>query len=326
MKILLRVTKVLVPFALAAVILYLVFRNVDFAEFFSNLSQVNYWWVFLSIILSIVAYLARAYRWNILLRPVGYHVKIYPATLIILVAYLANLALPRVGELIRCSLLKRYESIPINVSLGTVISERIADVLGLLILLVAALLLEFDILTGFLMSALDIEFGKLIPLFAGAFLIAGMAVLAMVILWRTGRLPEKVKNFLIGMRDGMISVTRLENKMGFVVSTAVLWIVYYLMSYTIIFSLPATSHLDMTAGLMLLVVGGIAIALPVQSGFGTYHAMVAGLLLIYEIEETTGLFLATLLHTSQIVSIAFFGIFALILLPLTVSRLELVPK
>jgi len=99
----------------------------------------------------------------------------------------------------------------------------------------------------------------------------------------------------------------------FLVSTVILWVVYYLMSYLIFFSLPETSHLGLGAGFMLLITGGIALSLPVQSGFGTYHGMVAGMLLLYSIDETTGLFLATLLHTSQILSIAFFGSIALII-------------
>ena len=124
-----------------------------------------------------------------------------------------------------------------------------------------------------------------------------------------GKLGELVKGFL----DGLLSLKQIKNPIGFVLSTLILWVVYYLMSYIIVFSLPETSHLGLGVGFMLLVTGGIAMSIPVQSGFGTYHGMIAGMLFLYGIDETTGIFLATLLHTSQIIAVALFGAIALLI-------------
>jgi len=316
-----RFLKVTVPILLAGLILYLVFRNVDFQEFWKNLEEVDYSWVILSIFLSVIAYISRAFRWNLLLQPIGYPISLYRGTLIILVAYLANLALPRIGEIVRCGLLKRTNQVPVNISLGTVITERVVDLFTLIALIIVALLVEFDILWAFLQESLLLD-ARLILLICLVAILIGLGGLWLgVKMVQKGRFP-KIQVFVEGLRDGILSLLKINRPIAFLFSTLILWTVYYLMSYTIIFSLSTTSHLDLSAGLLLLVVGGIAISLPVQSGFGTYHAMIAGLLLVYGIEETTGVFLATLLHTSQIIAVVIFGSLALLAIFLIGKKYE----
>ncbi len=115
------------------------------------------------------------------------------------------------------------------------------------------------------------------------------------------------------MYEGVLSLKNIKNVPGFIISTIVLWVVYYYMSYIIVFSLPETAHLGWMVGVMLLVTGGIALAIPVQGGFGTYHTLISVMLSLYAVDPTTGVFLATLLHTSQVVAVAIFGAIALAL-------------
>ena len=312
MKSILKVLQYLLPVGIAVLLLYLAFKNINFAEFLENLNLVDYRWVIFSIALSIVGYLARAYRWNLLITPLGYHPTLYKTTLSVLVGYLANLALPRLGEVVRCGIVKRTSNIPINVSLGSVIAERVIDLFSLTVLILIALFLEFEVLYDFVVGSFSVNL-YLVSVLAIIFLVSGaLGIWIFSKFQKRGRF-EALRNFLLGLREGLISLRKVRSPMGFVLSTIVLWSVYYFMSYTIIFSLSSTSHLSMTTGLLLLVVGGIAISLPVQAGFGTYHTMIASLLTIYSIEEVTGLFLATLLHTSQVVAVAIFGGLALIL-------------
>ncbi len=313
MKAFVQVLKTLIPIVLAVIIIYLAFRNVDFVEFWSNIGEVDYRWVVLSILLSLVGYVARAYRWNILLEPLGNTPRLYNTTLAVLVGYLANIALPRLGEVVRCTLLFRTDKLPVDNSLGTVISERLVDMLALLILIFGALILEFELLSDFLSGyGVGGAFGWFYWAAGIAFVLGLALFITMLYLFRRGFFP-KLRAFLRGLLDGLLSIRHIRRKWQFVVSTVLIWVIYYLMSYTIVFALPATAHLDVIAGLMLLVTAGIAISLPVQAGFGTYHAMIAGLLLVYGIPEVTGLFVATLLHTSQIVAVAIFGGMALLL-------------
>ncbi|WP_421893961.1 lysylphosphatidylglycerol synthase transmembrane domain-containing protein [Marinoscillum sp.] len=298
---------------LALALLYLAFRNVDFSEFIEKSRQVNYTWVIVSILLSLVAYYARAYRWNILLKPLGYpNLNVHKTNLAVLVGYLANLAFPRLGEVTRCGMMKRSDDVPVSTSLGTVITERIIDLFTLIGLILLALVLEYDRLIEFLTNIFsglqDVEglmwkAGMLIVIGGASVLILGYVLYVK---------NDKIRSFIKDLIRGILSLKDVKNRWGFVLSTIVLWVTYYFMSYIIVFSIPETAHLSWVAGIMLLVTGGIALAVPVQGGIGTYHAFISAMLVLYSVEKTTGVFLATLLHTSQIVAIAIFGGIALL--------------
>ncbi len=312
-KKLLSLIKILLPIALAVVLIYFAFKNVDFNEFWKNLSQVNFNWVAVSLGISVIPYVARAYRWNILINALGYQTKLYPTTIAIVIGYFANLAVPRLGEVVRCGFLQRTSNVPFTVSVGTVITERIVDMLTLLLLLVAALVLEYDVLFSFLSPYLaDINFTSAFWILGLLFVAGCLGIIFLWLLMRQGKFP-KLQKLVQELVEGMLAIRKIKNLAGFLLATLIMWTVYFLMSYVIVFSLESTAHLNLEAGLLLLVTGGIAIALPVQSGFGTYHALISALLLIYGIPEVTGLFLATLLHTSQIVAIALLGSLALFL-------------
>lgn len=310
----LSVLKYLISLLLAFALLYFAFRNVDFDAFWSKAQTVNFTWVILSIVLSVVAYYARAYRWNILLRPLGYHhLNVHRTTLAILVGYLANLALPRLGEVTRCGMLKRSDDVGVSASFGTVITERIIDLITLIFLIFFVLLMEYDRFVEFLQGAVS-GLDHVEGLFwkAGILLVAigGVAVLILYFLIKKS---IKVREFFRQLIEGILSLRRINNLFGFIVSTVVLWVVYYYMSYIIVFSIPETSGLGWMVGVMLLVTSGIALAIPVQGGIGTYHALVSSMFVLYEVELTTGVFLATLLHTSQVVAMAVFGGLALLI-------------
>lgn len=298
---------------LAAVLLYFAFRNVDFAEFLAKAKTVDYFWVLASIALSLIAYFARAYRWNILLRPMGYpNLSLARTTAAVLVGYLANLALPRLGEITRCGMLKKSDDVPVSSALGTVITERIIDLLCLVLLMLFTLIAEYDVLLTFLDQLFTrfVDVDGLARKLIVAFIILIVVVAILIVLARAA--GPKIKEFVRGLYEGILSLKNIRDIPGFVISTVVLWMVYYFMSYIIVFSLSETAHLDWMVGVMLLVTGGIALAIPVQGGFGTYHTLISVMLSLYAVDPTTGVFLATLLHTSQVVAVAVFGAIALL--------------
>ncbi|MEQ9049239.1 MAG: lysylphosphatidylglycerol synthase domain-containing protein, partial [Marinoscillum sp.] len=182
----------------------------------------------------------------------------------------------------------------------------------LIALILLALVLEYDRLIEFLTNIFsglqDVEglmwkAGMLIVIGGAAVLILGYVLYVK---------NDKIRSFIKDLIRGILSLKDVKNRWGFVLSTIVLWVTYYFMSYIIVFSIPETAHLSWVAGIMLLVTGGIALAVPVQGGIGTYHAFISAMLVLYSVEKTTGVFLATLLHTSQIVAIAIFGGIALL--------------
>ncbi|MEM6736418.1 MAG: lysylphosphatidylglycerol synthase transmembrane domain-containing protein [Bacteroidota bacterium] len=305
--------KVLISILLAGILLYLVFKNIDWIEFWKKAQTVNLIWVFASIILSIIAFFARAYRWNILLEPLGYKLKTSRTTLAVMIGYLANLAIPRLGEISRCGVLNRNDQVSMTHSFGSVVAERIMDLFTLIMLILISFILEYERITSFLFEA----FSELnLPSYV-LYILLGVAVLgvgtSIIVIKKRNLLKGRFLEVISSFVDGFLSLGKIKNVSGFIVSTTIIWSIYYLMSYVVVFSLPETSYLGLRAGFMLLVTGGIALSIPVQSGFGTYHGMVAGMLFLYGIDRTTGLFFATLLHTSQIVSTTIFGTIALLL-------------
>ena len=296
------------PLLLGLVLLFYAFKNIQLDDFLSKSDQTRYEWVIGSMLLSSLAYVSRAYRWQLLLRAADQKVSTFRLTLAVFVGYLANLAFPRLGEVVRCAVLKKTNQIPVSLSIGTVVTERIIDSLVLLFFLIIALLLEFDLIVTYfenIFSTYHIPLDGI--LYAALTLLMIFSILVLVILRTHTPLSQRTKKMASEVLKGILTIKSIQSKSLFLITTTVMWLTYFLMSYMIFFALEETSSLSLTAGFMLLVSGGIALALPVQGGIGTYHAMIAMMLGLYGIENTTGLFLATLLHSSQVLSVVIFG-------------------
>jgi uncharacterized protein (TIRG00374 family) len=296
-------------------LLWYVFRDIDLGMLFEKVKKANFTFVYISIALSLMSHFLRGYRWTLLLKPLNYKVNSFRAFIAVMVGYFANLLLPRMGEITRCAILKKTDNIAIPASFGTVISERIIDMILLLLLIFSTTIIEFKTLKNFLSDYINsiIEGFNL-----GNYLVLG-GILILVILVgiylsrryketiRSSSLYKKFRPMLYDLISGLKSIRNVKEKTAFFVSTALIWILYYLMSYVIVFSFPETSDLDFFAGLSILMAGGLGMAAPVQGGIGTYHAFVGGVLMLYGISKEDGVLFATLLHTSQFVSLVVFG-------------------
>jgi uncharacterized protein (TIRG00374 family) len=305
------------------VLLYYVFRVWVLGVVLILFKKVNYSWVLLSVFLSIVSHVLRAYRWNLLLEPVGYNsLSTYRTFKAVMIGYITNLVAPRLGEITRCGVLKRTDGVNMSASIGTVVAERIFDLLGLFSLIILALTLEFDRLSNFFVSfindklgGVNMTSGKLSLILVIGFILA----IGLFTLWwfreRIKRNPfyYKLRSFVREMIIGFTSVLRLKKRRGFWLSTVFIWVLYYVMAYVLFFSVESTSHLGLTAGLSVLIMGGLGMSAPVQGGFGTYHIFVGSILLTYGIAEKDGFFFATLVHTSQTLSVMIFGGISLLL-------------
>ena len=302
------------PLFLGLLLLFYAFKNIQLDNFLSKLDQTRYGWVIGSIMLSLLAYVARASRWQLLLRAADQKVSTFRLTLAVYVGYLANLAFPRLGEVIRCAVLKKTNQIPVSISIGTVVIERIIDSLVLLFFLIITLLFEFNLIITYLediFSTFRIALNGII--YTSLTLLTIFTIIVLMVLRVHTPLSQRIKKIASEILKGMLTVTSIRRKYVFLVATVVMWLIYFLMSYMMFFALEETSNLSLKVGFMLLVSGGIALALPVQGGIGTYHVMIAMMLGLYGVENTTGLFLATLLHSSQVLSVVIFGGISLVI-------------
>lgn len=313
-----------ISFLIAIGLLIYVFKDIDLQDMLSRLQNLDYNWIILSILLSIVSHFARAYRWNLLIAPLGFSLNIFRTFLAVMVGYFANLLLPRMGEVTKCAVLKRTDNVPLTLSLGTVVAERVLDFLVLMSLLLLTIIIEYDLLKDFIFGFFTARASGLGENLFGIYVIGGFLFLFIMIIAFFGkRLLNKVrslsfisriKSTIIEMKKGLLSIGTVENKVGFWVSTILIWLIYYLMAYVVVFALPQTANLGLMAGLTILVMGGLGMAAPVQGGIGTYHALVSSVLVLYGIKETDGVLFATVLHTSQTLAVLVVGGLSLLII------------
>lgn len=309
-----------ISLAIALALLWYVLRDVEVEEMLAELAGINYFWVILSLFLGLISYLLRAWRWGLLLFPMG-HKPAFPRILgALMIGYLANLTLPRLGEVARCGVLKKTDGVPVSAALGTVLGERVIDFIILLLVILAALFFEIERLEGFIR---EIFSGAPQVPSAAVWAWFGLALLVFVgLAWWIFRsykaellesaIYQKVMAFMRDLLRGVLSVGKIERPVGFWVSTFLIWVLYYLMTYVIVFSLPQTAGMNFMAGLSILAMGGIGMAAPVQGGLGTYHLMVSGVLMVYGAAKSEAVLLAFLLHTSQTILVIIIGIISLI--------------
>ena len=324
------ILKYLASLAIAGGLLWFTFQqsHLDAADLWKKISAADYRWVLLSCLFTIVAHWSRAERWRILLEPV---IRQRPGSLdtmaSVLTGYLANLALPRAGEVARCGTLYRLSGrdgapVPVNVSFGTVVAERLFDLLMLILLLGATFVLEFDRLSQFFMEFLG---GKLpkgssgsgLLILVGAVLL-GLALLGWFLFNRyreaLGRHPlyQKISGFTKGLLDGLLSVRKLQRPGMFIFHTLLIWGMYFLMSYCLFFAMPATANLGALAGLTILVVGSLGMAAPTPGGIGSFHLLVGQVAILYGLTSQDGQILATFIHGVSTLMIIILGVSSLL--------------
>ena len=308
-------------FLLAGVaLLYLAFRGNDLGQLVRDIERADYTWVGLSMVLGVGAFVARALRWNILLEPLGHRPRVTSGIYSIIIGYLANLAIPRIGEVTRCTVMGKAEDIAFDKLFGTVILERIIDLFMLFSLTLITILLKVEEFGGFFFGLISDKAAS-IDNFGLYLLLAGMAALAFVVVIYTLRsrfalhpFAIKVRTFLLGLKEGLVSIRKIRNIKAFIFYTLMIWLCYYLMTWVVFYSIEETSHLNMVDGLFILVVGGFGMAAPVQGGIGAYHLIVSMGMAVLGVESVAGLSYATIVHTSQTILVLVFGLVSFILI------------
>ncbi len=265
--------------------------------------------ILLSGVAVMLSHFFRALRWKLMLNPMGYKFSTWHSYLSILTGYGANILIPRGGELGRCLVLNRLGDVPVKKSLGTVISERVIDLLMLFMMMGLAFIFEFDKLLSIIVDFLakndgaegETDYTKLI--------ILGVIAIGSIIVFIWGatskqrkvlKLRVKLKAFVLGLLEGLKSVFNLEHNVLFLFYSFLIWFLYYLMAYFVVLAFPETQHLGLEGALMILVLGSIAMAMPTPGGTGSYHVFVPfGLEKLYKIAVPIGVTFATIFHAWQ---------------------------
>jgi len=286
---------------------------VDIEAIKNSFKTANYWWVFLSLFFGILSHFSRAYRWNFLLEPLGYNPRFANSIMAVLVGYLVNLTIPRAGEIARATAISKYEDIPFEKAFGTIVSERIADVIMLLGIITTAFFLQTKLLTAYLFKD---EASSSYNIW---YVITGLAIVGALFFWfiqkSNNPFIKKIQNFVYGLIQGVISIFKMKKKWAFIFHTVFIWTMYVLMFYAVTFALPETTNLPFGAIIVGFVVGGLSMALT-NGGLGTYPVFVASAITLYGIAENPALAFGWIMWTAQTLMVLFFGGLSFILLPI----------
>lgn len=307
-------SSILLPIGLGiylTVYTYNQFSAEQLQEITGYFQHANYWYIALALVIAILGNMSRAYRWKYSLDHMGYTTHFATNYMAINICYLLNLSVPKSGEISRAVVVKKYNEVPFDKGFGTIVAERIVDLVVLLLFILTAFFLQFSVVKSFILDKIPAE--KALTLL-GIFAVLGLVALALFYYSKLA-LIQKIKEKLAGLREGISSLFYMKNKGWYLLHTLFIWVSYIIMFYCTLFALPQTSAVPFGAIVTAFVVGSIAIAFT-NSGFGSYPFMIAKILSVYGIAETVGNAFGWLVWSSQMILVVLMGLLSFLFLPL----------
>ncbi|MFK5958436.1 MAG: lysylphosphatidylglycerol synthase transmembrane domain-containing protein [Lutibacter sp.] len=288
--------------------------NSDVQAIKTSFKTANYWWVAVSLFFGILSHLSRAYRWQFLLEPLGYKPRIANSIMAVLIAYLLNLVIPRSGEVARAASIKKYENIPFKKAFGTIVAERVADVIMLLSIIGIAFFLQTELISSYIFK----DDGKS-NLYSKIIIFVGFPIIGFFsykyFKKSKNSIIVKIFSFINDLLDGVKSIYKMKKKWQFMFHTVFIWAMYVLMFYAVTFALPETTNLPFAAIIVGFVVGGLSMALT-NGGLGTYPVFVASALILYHVDENPARAFGWIMWTAQTIMVIIFGGLSFLLLPI----------
>lgn len=307
--------KTILPIALGVFLVWYWYNSTsetDREQIMYHIKEADLFWVGLSVLMGIIAYFARAIRWNYLLKPLGYQPKFSNNLLIILVSYFANLGIPRSGEILRATALTTYEGVPFEKGFGTIVTERVIDLIMLLTIITITLFMQTEIILEFLQD-MGFDYNKILLLIAAGILAA--LFFFMFIKKSSNGFAVKIKIFVKGLLDGVLSIFKMKNKWSFVFFTLLIWACYIGMFVVIKNTVAETVDLTIGQLLVAFVAGAFAIT-TTNGGIGLYPIAVSKALAIFGISKVSGDAFGWIMWISQTVIVVAFGAISFLVLPL----------
>jgi len=287
------------------------FTKEQIEEVVMHFKGADYNYIILASICSIISLWARAHRWKYALNYMGYQTSTATNFMAINIGYLLNLTVPRSGEVSRALVLQKYQQIPFDKSFGSIVSERVVDLVCLLFCVLTALLLQYDVLEGFLLQYVPVD--QLVWL--GLFAVVGLALIVCVFMYVTWKPIAFVKRKLKGLVEGVNSIFKMPTKLQFLFFTLVIWLGYIATFYFGTLALAETSVLTFPMLMSAFVAGSFAVSFT-NGGFGAFPLLLAELLVLYHISPVAGTAFGWMLWTTQTAIVVVLGALSFFVLPL----------
>ena len=321
-KIFKKVLQMVFPLLLGAFILVWVYRDFNFQRVGEVLTGgMDYGWILLSLVFGVFANLFRGWRWKLALEPLGEYPKTSHCVYAIFISYASNLVIPRVGEVTRCGVLSKYDGVSFSQSLGTVVSERMIDTLCVGLITGGVLLSQMPVFATFFAET-GTNVGRYAELLTSAhfylIILCGLAILVLgFFLIRNIALFAKLKGILQNIWQGVIALKDIRQIPLYIIYTFGIWVCYFLEFYLAFYAFSFSAHLGLSAGLVMFVVGTLAVIVPTPNGAGPWHFAVMTMMMLYGVgKEDAGIF-ALLVHGIQTFLLILLGIYGLSALPFT---------
>ncbi len=308
-----RAVTYLLSFAICIWLFKLAYSGLDFASVWQYVSGMDLFWVCMVALSSFVCQSARSLRWQLLLKACGEQISFRRLFLSLMAGYFVHQALPRVGEIVRCWLVKKSDNVGYGVSIGTVVAERTIDTLCLAILVAGTILSVNAISYSFFNAHINLplrDMAASLPLYTisvGFLLLAALLSVCYYYLNRRGYFTATRQNFAgkalgfgSNLLTGITAVLKLRQKWAFLLYTLIIWAMYFLMTYLWFFALPETSHLGVKEAFFIWAIGSIGRLVPVQGGgAGAYHYLVIQAFLLFGVSAGVAGAMALVIHGLQ---------------------------
>ena len=310
--------KILLPLALGGGILYWTYRDFDFsAVSHTLLYEMNLWWLALSLVFEVLSHVFRGLRWKQALEPLGERPRTETCINAIFLSYAVSLLIPRSGEVARCGVLKRYDGVSFTKSLGTVVTERVVDMVCVMLIALAVVVLQFDVLRTFFMEkGTNVESIGAMLTSGSLWLWIGIGIAVCTggyLLLRRLPIAEKVKGTMRNLWEGICSVRRVKNVPLFLLYSAAIWGSYIMQSYLTFYCFAFTADLGFKAGLAVFIATSFAVLVPTPNGAGPWHYVVISMLtLLYGVSESDAGTFALIVHGTQTAALILLGVYAMI--------------
>ena len=310
--------KILLPLLLGGAILYWMYRDFDFRSIqHVLLHEMDWTWMLLSLPFGILAQAFRGWRWRQTLDPIGEHPRRTTCVHAVFLSYAASLVVPRIGEFMRCGLLKRYDGTSFAKALGTVVTERAIDTLLVACIATGTILFQMSVFGTFFDktgTSLDtlLQFSP-----TGWFVTAICCIAALLLLHfllRRLSIYDKVKTTLHGIWQGVASLKDVKNIPLFLFFTVGIWLCYFIHYYLTFFCFDFTAHLGLSCALVSFIVGSIAVIVPTPNGAGPWHFAVKTMLILYGVADYQALYFVLIVHTVQTILVILLGVYAWVVL------------
>lgn len=300
-----------IPLLLAVLFGWYMFSKIPVSEIIPYFKSANYSWIALGVFFGFLSHLSRAYRWRFQLEPMGYNIKLPNSIMAVFITYLTNYGIPRSGEVLRAALLTNYEGVPFEKGFGTIIAERVADMLVMIGIIIITLILQFDFILELLQKSF--EPSKLIIYLSISILL--MVGLFAFIKKSSSKFAIKIKNFLKGLMEGILSIFKMKKKWAFIFHTLFIWFMYVLMFYVTTFAVEDLEGISVGAVLIAFIAASFTIA-ATNGGVFFYPAAVLGALLLFGLPENPSYAFGWIIWSSQTIMILIFGVLSFIFLPI----------